>query len=226
MVQRLQLLCWPDHKKRWHSTDRYPDTASKAAAFACYERLANLDPQQVGASRDDLNDEEEIPFLRFNSEALSAFLEWRVGLEERVRSDELAPYLAAHLSKFRGLIPRLALIYHLASGGSGDVPLEALLAALAWAEYLEAHAVRAYSSMSVAKTDVANAILRRIRKGDITNGFTDRDIYRKGWSGLTDREAVGEALKLLEDYDWLASEKVMTGGRPTVKWWINPAVLT
>ena len=50
-------------------------------------------------------------------------------------------------------------------------------------------------------------------------------IERDQWSGLTDREAVGKGLKLLEDYDWLASERRDTGGRPSVVWWANPVLL-
>jgi hypothetical protein len=121
------------------------------------------------------------------------------------------------------MAPRLALLHHLASAGVGPVSMEATLAALAWAEYLEAHAARAYASISMANTDVANAILRRIRQGDLKNGFTDRDVYRQGWSGLTHREKVGSGLKLLEEYDWLASERVATGGRPSTVWYVNPA---
>jgi hypothetical protein len=180
--------------------------------------------RSVGATRDSFDDGSGIPYLRFTDAARSEFEAFRYTFEPRTRSDELCPHLRAHLSKFRGLIPRLALIYHLASGADGDVGLEAVLAALSWAEYLEKHAQRAYASARAANTDVAAAILRRIRKGDLHNGFTDRDVYRNNWSGLSDRDEIGSALKLLEDYDWLASERLPTGGRPKVLWYINPAV--
>lgn len=225
MAQRLQLLSWPDFSKDWEPMDEYPNVEAKTAAFACYTRLSSLNAESAGAERDRFDDGSGVPFLRFAPEALEAFGEFRQKLEQRVRGDELAPYMQAHLSKYRGLIPRLSLISHLASGGSGPVSLDACLSGLAWGEYLEAHAVRAYASLTTANTDVANAILRRIKKGDIQNGFTDRDIYRRGWSNLTDREQVSAALTLLQDYDWLQSERRNTGGRPSTIWWINPAVL-
>lgn len=222
MVQRLQLLTWPDHDSAWTSTDRYPDSNAKTAAIACYERLANLTPTMVEAERDPFDDGDGVPFLRFTPEGVEQFVEWRSGLEEDVRGDDLPPYLAAHFSKYRGLIPRLALVFHLASGGFGPVPKSACIEAIGWAEYLTSHARRAYASMDVVKTDVAASILRKIRCGQLQNGFSERDVYRPGWSGLRDREAVSAALKLLADYDWLRAERVDTGGRPSIVWWINP----
>lgn len=226
MVQRLQLLTWPDYDAAWLSTDRYPDADAKAAAFACYERLATLTPAMVGAERDTFDDGDGVPFLRFAPDAVEQFVEWRSYLEERVRGDELSPYLAAHLSKYRGLVPRLALIFHLASGGIGPVTKRSCVEAIGWAEYLEAHACRAYASMTLVNTDVAQAILKKVRNGDLPNGFTERDVYRPRWSGLRDREAISTALRLLSEYDWLRGEKADTGGRPSLVWWINPAVQT
>jgi hypothetical protein len=224
MVQRLQLLSWPDFPKEWNPRDAFPDQTAKVTATNCYARLAALDPAAVGAEVDAYYDGAGIPFLRFSPDAIDEFATWRASLEKRVRGDELTPQFAAHLSKYRGLVPRLALIYHLASGECGSVSHEATVAALAWAEYLEKHAARAYATTSGGNTDTASAILRRVRKGDLRSGFTDRDVYRPGWSGLTNRESVAGALALLEDYDWLASERIQTGGRPSTVWYINPAV--
>jgi hypothetical protein len=223
MVQRLQLMTWPDHNAVWESTDRYPDSDAKAAAFQCFERLGSMTAGAVGAEIGPFDEDDGIPFLRFQPNAVEQFVEWRSDLEDRVRGDELSPHLAAHLSKYRGLVPRLALIYHLASGQTGPVTQNACVNAIGWAEYLEAHAIRAYASMNLVNTDVASLILRKLKHGDLTNGFTERDVYRPGWSGLKDRDAISAALKLLVDYDWLRGEKVETGGRPSLVWWANPA---
>src|SRR5215467_10270694 len=64
----------------------------------------------------------------------------------RLRSDSLSPALEGHLAKYRKLVPALALIDHLAEGGNGGVGKEALLRALAMAEYLETHARRIYGA--------------------------------------------------------------------------------
>lgn len=96
---------------------------------------------------------------------LALFNEWRSDLEARVRGGDLHPAMESHLAKYRKLVPGLALILHLSSSGTGSVLERATLQALAWAEYLETHARRAYASISVAEGTAAKAIIERIRKG-------------------------------------------------------------
>jgi hypothetical protein len=66
------------------------------------------------------------------------------------------------------------------------------------------------------------AILARIRKGDLLDGFTAREIQRRCWSNLSERDLVKAALELLVDYDWLAENVAPTGGRPLATYLINP----
>jgi hypothetical protein len=68
--------------------------------------------------------------------------------------------------------------------------------------------------MSEAAT--AKAILARIRKGEVQDGFAARDIRRREWSGLTDTGQIKAGLELLADYDWVALRTVETGGRPVL----------
>lgn len=223
MLQRLQLLAWPDFSPTWTLTDRHPNTEARHRAYGCYERLSVLDADNVGAARDQFDDGSGIPFLRFSAAARAIFEEWHGVLEGRIRGDDMPSHLVSHLSKYRGLVPRLALIYHLANGGIGLVSDEACVAALAWAEYLEAHAKRAYAAIEAANTDTARAILRRIKTGDIKTGFTARDVYRQKWSGLSSAEQVNAALQLLDEYEWVRAERIFTAGRPSTIWHINPA---
>jgi hypothetical protein len=72
----------------------------------------------------------------------------------------------------------LALINHLADGGVGLITSEAVLRAIAFSQYLETHAFRAYAAGSEAETSAAGAILTHIRKGDLKDGFTARDVTR------------------------------------------------
>lgn len=144
------------------------------------------------------------------------------GLEKRVRSGELSPALEAHLSKYRGLVPKLALVSHLADGAGGPVSETALLRALALVEYLESHARRLYASGSEADAAAAKAIIGHIRRGDLQDGFTAREVYRKSWARLDRLDRVQAGLDLLVDLGWLAAEDVATGGRPKVVFNINP----
>jgi hypothetical protein len=130
-----------------------------------------------------------VPFLRFDDAAHDIFLGWRQDLESLLRTTELHPALASHFSKYRKLVPALALISHLADRGVGPVSEGAVLRAVAFVEYLAAHARRVYGAGTEAETAAAKAILSRIRKGGLTDRFTAREIYRAGWSNLADRSS-------------------------------------
>ena len=118
----------------------------------------------------------------------------------------------------------LALILHLAGGGSGPITGEAVRVAIKWAHYLEAHARRMYASVDLF-SDTAGLILRRIRAGELNDGFSQRDITQKDWSGLRDAASVEKALTTLQDYGWLLLIKAPTRGRSKEIFRINPAAL-
>jgi putative DNA primase/helicase len=102
------------------------------------------------------------------------------------------------------------------------VGVTAVRRAIAWATYLETHARRAYSSVTAASGDTAKAILAKIRSGDLKTEFSSRDVWRPGWSRLTDRDAVNAGLAMLVDYDWLGLQKIETAGRPATVYTVNP----
>lgn len=216
LMQRFGILVWPDASGTWKNVDRWPDNDSKNIAFGTYGYLDDLDPASIGAQQDTgINGEAEgIPYLRLSDGALELFLEWRVILEGRLRDGDLHPALESHFAKYRKLIPGLALITHLAESGNGPVTETAMLKALAWGEYLDTHARRAYGAATQPEVAAAKSILRKITRGDLTATFTARDIHQHGWSGLTDHRLVGAALSMLEDYHWVESETIETAGRP------------
>ena len=92
LLPRFQLLVWPDVPPTWQNVDRWPDKAAKQRAYEVFDRLADLDPSTVGAEQDD---DDGLPFLRFDSNAQAAFDEWRGDLERTLRSGTLAPALEA-----------------------------------------------------------------------------------------------------------------------------------
>ena len=94
-----------------------------------------------------------------------------------------------------------------------------------WATYLESHALRAYASTAIDNAEAARSICRRIRKGDLSGPFTARDIQRKGWSGLTDKERIAAGLTALVEAYWLGATEEETGGRPTTTYRPNPKAL-
>ncbi len=219
MVQRLQILVWPDCAPTWEPMDHPSNKNAVTTAFRLCQRLAQLNPHDVGAIFEDGS---AIPYLRLSDDARRAFVEYRAGLEAKVRSNGISPALAAHLSKYRGLVPRIALILHLAAGGTGSVSVEAINLAIRWARYLEAHARRVYAAAEAAPAETARLIWDLIERGRLKDGFTARDIYSRNWSNLADRKDVELGLGALADAGWIAKRDVDTGGRPTARYYINP----
>lgn len=221
LMQRFQLLVWPETPGKWRNVDRYPDTAAKKKAYGIFKRLNKLVLDVIGANRDG----EKAPYLRFTDEAQACFNAWREEFEPLLRSDELPTVLEKHLSKYRSLVPTLALLTHLADDGQGPVTLPALKKALAWAEYLESHAWRIYAPAYSADGICARALAKHmLRDRDFSKRFTQREIYRKHWKSLIDTENVLRAVELLTDLDWLQTELEKTGGRTKVWYTINPRI--
>lgn len=225
MVQRLQMLSWPDFSGEFKEVDRYPDSAARQQAHECFADLAKLEVRELGAQWDEFDGPHAIPYLRFADDAQEAFSDWRRNLEcNKLGSDDLPPALVAHLSKYRGLIPRLALICHLANNDYGPVSAVAAGQAFRWSDYLESHARRAYA-LSLDDAEAARAIWRKVSKGDLAGPFTARDVQRKRWSGLGDKERVAAGIAALLEADWIGATDVETGGRPSTVYFPNPKAL-
>jgi putative DNA primase/helicase len=224
LIQRFGMLVWPETSGAWKEVDRWPNTEAKRAAFDAFTQVDQLNPTAVAALQDTGPDGEPegVPYLRFDEAGLGLFREWRTDLEAKLRGNELHPALESHLAKYRKLVPGLALLLHLADRGTGHVPYEAVLKALAWAEYLESHAHRAYGAVTTPEVDAAKAILYRLRRGDLAHEFSSRDVWRPGWAKLTDRQTVLDALQLLQDFDWLITRREETAGRPATVYAANP----
>lgn len=234
LLQRFQLLVWPDAPATWKNVDRWPNSEARACAYGVLTRLASLSPEECGATRPD-DDPDAIPALRFSDAAQAVFNTWREQLERRLRSGEMAPALAAHLAKYRSLMPSLALLFHLmavvadlnelavpSKPAEAGVSEEAANMAAAWCEYLESHAGRLYASAANPTIERARELLRRITSGDVTDGGAVRDIYRKQWKRLATPEEVESAVKTLEAYGYVRTESVETGGRRSTALRIHP----
>lgn len=219
LIQRFGLLVWPDVGNTWRDVDRWPDTEARRAANEVFEKLDKLDASGIGGQQDDFD---QSWYLRFDDEALCLFREWRESWEAKLRGGDLHPALESHLAKYRKLVPSLALTLHLANSGSGPVSKRATLQALAWGEYLETHARRAYASVTSPEVMSAKAIVDKLRKGELSRAFSSRDVWRPGWAHLADRETVLDALSLLADLDWLTVYSRGTEGRPATIYEANP----
>lgn len=130
LIQRFQLLVWPDAPTGYKHVDRWPDTPARQRAWEVFKRLNAMDAAALGANREDGG----IPWLRFDQEAQGVFDAWHEAHMQRIRAADMEPALESHLFKFVSLVPSLALLIHFADHPpGGPVGAGALKAAIAWA---------------------------------------------------------------------------------------------
>jgi putative DNA primase/helicase len=222
LAARFSLMVWPDVSGDWRNVDRFPDTAARDAATEIFRRFDALTPEASGAEQPF----DGVSALRFDEAAQADFDAWRAEFERTQRASEDHPAIITHREKYRKLVPAVALICHLADEpAGGGIGQRSLLRALAWLDYLDSHARRAYASVMRPDADGARELLKRIRRGELPRRFRLRDVYRNGWSRLCDREHARGAARMLVDFDYLAEADEVTGGRPTSSYDVNPKAL-
>lgn len=230
LLQRFGLAVWPDTTEKFIHVDQRPNTIANQAATEVFQRLAQLQPAV----------DSEPQIWHFDPVAQALFVEWLVPFENELRSDELHPAMVSHLSKYRKLIPALALVFALidTSNSGGVIGVQELKRALDWEKYLRTHAQRLYAAAVIPETSGAVALLKKIKSGKLANSncgnvnsFTPREVVQKNWAGLGTTEVVRKAADLLIEYGWLVREIQASGdsmgrGRPSERYLINPAALT
>jgi hypothetical protein len=225
LLQRFQLLVWPDFSGEWNNIDRRPDMDARERAGRVFEAIAALPGSQ------------EIPTVRFNRDAQDLFNDWRRALEGRLRSGEFTdcPAYESHVAKYRSLMPALALIRHVAdmvdaaAGGSvsfvsASVGLAAAQTAAASVDFFDAHARRVYAPELGRLTSPRAALAERIRAGAVRDRDTVRSVYRRQWARLRTRESVEQGVGDLIPYGWVRLEEWETGGRRERVLRIHPAL--
>lgn len=221
LIQRFQLLIYPDIKK-FEYVDRSVNEDALENAQTVITSLAECtDFISYGAEKDYQHNDEPNRF-RFDSEAQALFIEWLENLQSHIEGDELG-LEKQHFSKYRSLMPSLALIFHLIDVATfpdraGRIKAHSVKQAIAWTQYLSHHAMRIYGIASLNKAS-AIALSKKISSGKLEDGFKVRDIQQKSWSRLTDAKAIKSAISELIEADWIeevpadnpTSER---GGRP------------
>lgn len=208
LLQRFQLLVWPDPNKTWKYVDKPSDGMSDSLAQSVFDYLDTIDPGAIGAQCP----EDGLPYVQFDEQAQQMYVEWTTGLNQRILKGEEHDAFTSHLAKYDSLMPSLSLILHLADGHKGPVGIQAAARAADWCEYLESHARRVYASFVNPELQAAHDLAKKIRSEAVIDGMSIRDIYRKGWSGLNKANLVKDAISVLEEYGWIRIQEVGTKG--------------
>lgn len=235
LLQRFQLLVYPDTPAYAGMVDEYPDAAARDTALAIFDTLARADFAAL-AETDTYG---KIPYLRFADDAQALFASWYDHLQgQKVEAPDESPLMVEYLSKQPKTFAALALLFHLIDRADairqgeapGPVSLAAAQRAAGWCAYLEAHARRIFALGQTLQSQAAGELARRIQGGalDAAESFTARDIYRKQWHLLNDAEIVGDALNEMVEAGWLLRDARAAGWqqRGYVRYRVNPKART
>jgi hypothetical protein len=222
LIPRFHFLIWPD-KQRRKPVDRAADEKAKDRFAQIINTLSTLRAEAIE--------------LHFDEPAQVAFNAWLDALEDKI-NNEKNPGKQSHLAKYRGALPKIAgllqLVDLVANGktpsllpGKHAIDLEHFEMGSKLMLYLESHMLRAYGCTRTAIRTAEIELGTRIKEGALKDGFATRDVYRKHWVGLSDKDTVEIVLENLEEKGWVRSRTSAApanGGWPTKRWDINPRI--
>jgi hypothetical protein len=208
LLQRFGVAVWPDPLRTYEPCDRDPDVVARMRADRAFDRLATLDATRLGARPAGPG---KVPALRFAPDAQEIFTAWHDALAVRVRRNdaEHSEAFLSYLSKLRGLMPSLALIFHLLDHeGERSEGIDRLSTerAIAMVACLEQHAAKIYGERSHRASRGAITLAEMIDDGEIRDGMSLRHVYRRERAGIRGRNQALAAARELEDRGWLRLE--------------------
>jgi len=219
LLQRFQLLVWPDPLSSIKLVDRPPDKQAMNRYSQAVLRLRNLSkaglPSGTETSHQSL-------MLHFTAEAQKIHNHWHLKNEGMITSGKIDASRQSHFAKYRSMVPAIALLFHLLDEHLGPVCETCLVKAIKFSVFLKKHAERIYASATGYDHAPARTLAGHLLKGHLPDGFTCRELVNKGWAGLGETALAQTALDTLLDYDWLFAEQVRGNHRPSVRYHLNP----
>jgi len=223
-LQRLlQLAVQPTIEKEFELSITKPDLDAERLARGVF-----VSAEVMPLERHALTGRVTPRVLKFDSDAQVEFDCFLVNLENQLRGGGIAnPVVAAHMGKYRGTLPKLALILALAENPRAtSISSATLEKALDLLLFYREHAKRIYGV--AVRYDLASAheLLDRIKKGHVNDGFNPRDdIQRKEWECLRTSGEIEAAVDLLAKHGFVRVVEEPTNGRPKRIVRIHPKLL-
>ncbi len=227
-LQRF-LFIYPDIGKRPKKPTQSDYQALQngfAAANNVFKKLAEYDfnGKVIGANGDLYHG------IKFTKEAQAETDEWKNETEaeaERLQIEDEA--FSSYLIKSPKNCFAVAMIFHCLENINqpifpDEITLSTALKAITFIETLKTHARRVFALGENQIFALANSLIGKIKKGDLKQGFTGREVDRKKWSGLTSKDTVQDVLGLLADYDYLRELQTTGKHRQTVKYFFHPSL--
>lgn len=223
------LFAYPDIRKQTKKPSQVDYDAMRkgfAAANESFKKLAEYDfhGKVTGANGGVFH------VVKFDPEAQITVDQWKDEIDaEAGKLETEDEAFSSFLIKLPKNCFAIALIFHcLENIGAVNFPDEisnlTALKAIAYTDVLISHARRVFALGENQIFALAQTLIGKIKKGELKQGFTGRDVARKQWSGIKTPETVRDVLSLLTDYGYLKEDSPKGNGRPTVKYYIHPSL--
>jgi hypothetical protein len=226
LVQRIQLLVFPDPIAEHRYIDKKPDKEAEDQAMKIFKRIHDQNfIEHLSMKCGEKN------IIMFSPEAQELFVEFYNRLMAKVTDPDTDKLIKQHLSKYRSLMPSLALIFHTLDCDESNnvlgVSVHATKLAIEWCELLETHAERVYQMAGKTAPTHVKVLAEKILAKRVRNHFNRNDIQQYGFAHLKDLEEIEHAIGVLEEHHWLIKlepEYAGTGRHPNPIYKINPRV--
>ena len=227
-LQRF-LFIYPDIGKRPKKpteSDYYALQKGFAVANDVFKKIAEYDfkGKVIGANGDRFHG------VKFTKEAQTEVDEWKDDTEaeaERLQIEDEA--FSSYLIKSPKNCFAVALIFHCLENINqsifpDEIAAATALKAITFIETLKTHAQRVFALGENQIFALASSLIGKIKKGDLKQGFTGREVMRKQWSGLKSKDTVQDVLGLLADYGYLREIQTEGEGRRTIKYFFHSSL--
>ena len=213
LMQRFQLIVYPDLPEGWENIDRQPNEKAcqkLTNLFNSIHKMRNTSPREY----------------RFDDLALKEFVHWRTNLESRLRSGKInSLHFESHIAKYRSLIPSLALIFQVVNDlKSESVGLSSLNLATKWGCFLESHINKIYQLDCDQNITPGQVLATKIIQKQIHDETKVRLILRRSFAGINNTQKLDQACQYLEDLNWIKMIVKKTRGRSSTILQINPKI--
>ncbi|MBW2664093.1 MAG: DUF3987 domain-containing protein, partial [Deltaproteobacteria bacterium] len=173
---------------------------------------------------------EKIPYiLKLSKEAYQEWLEFAHVVEKGLREGGRFEYITDWAGKLPGAAARIAGLLHCAKNPYQpwveNISLKTMQRALELASILSSHALIAFDMMGADKAlEQARKIWRWIERGS-QESFSKRDCFNALKGTFHKVVNMDEALKVLQERNYIQEIQQKTGGRPSIKYNVNPELI-
>ncbi|QQE10034.1 DUF3987 domain-containing protein [Planctomycetota bacterium] len=224
MLDRFQILVWPNENKSNKLIDKEENEQLRKKAYAVYKAFAKI--------RDKTKQAKKPIKLKLDAEAFLVYKGWYES-DYHFQIPEVRMVTENMLSKYRSLIVSLAAIFALANDiQCKSINAECMEMAIKWNRYLRSHMGRVFTSVLGGENSSAHSLARKIQNheirdesGNIRGNFTLREIYNNGWSGLKSKNQTEQAVKVLVKYNWLREIKIPSGKKHVQAFEVHPELM-